>query len=307
MGRPIRNTNPEYVRHITCRTLNAQLLLVPSKELNNIVAGVVAKYQQKFSISIYAISLLGNHYHILAKAPKRNLWRFEQAINSEIAKRVNIFRNRRGFFWERRYDEQICPAREDSFEALLYVLCNPVNHGLVRSPKEWPGFSSYEQMLDGKERTYPVVNYTAYNKAKRIAAKTGEKIRIADYTDWFSLKISRLPGYKHLSQEEWVNLLESSLLERCEQIAKERKQNNQGFLGRIQVLSQSPLSHPRKVKRHPRPVCYSKCLETKKQFKDWFKPWMQAYQAASIKFRNLLFSTTFPPDSLFPPMHYSTA
>ena len=64
MPRPRRNTNPEYIRLVTIRTQNAKLYMVPSKELNQIVGGVLAKYQQKYRIIIYGFIFLSNHYHL---------------------------------------------------------------------------------------------------------------------------------------------------------------------------------------------------------------------------------------------------
>ena len=106
MGRPIRNTDPSIIRHVSSRTLNAQLLMRPNSEINEIIGGVIAKYQQKHKIILYAASILSNHYHLVAQAPEQNLWEFEQSINREIAKRINWYLGRKGYFWGRRYNEE---------------------------------------------------------------------------------------------------------------------------------------------------------------------------------------------------------
>ena len=163
MPRPRRNTNPEYIRLVTIRTQNAKLYMVPSKELNQIVGGVLAKYQQKYRIIIYGFIFLSNHYHLLLKAPKENLWRFEQAVNREIAKRVNRYLKREGHFWARRYDEQIVVEKADVLTALLYIVCNAVKHKLINNPLKWPGLSCIKQLLSGKDETYYFTDYTAYS------------------------------------------------------------------------------------------------------------------------------------------------
>ena len=134
MSRPRRNTNPEHIRLVTIRTENARFYMVPDKELNQIVGGVLAKYQQECKIIIYGHNFLSNHYHLLIRAPKENLWRFEQSVNREIAKRVNRLRNREGHFWGRRYDEQVTLEASDVLAALIYIICNAVKHGLVKNP-----------------------------------------------------------------------------------------------------------------------------------------------------------------------------
>ena len=58
------STNPEYIRLVIIRTENAKLFMVPGKKLNQIVGGVLAKYQQKYGITLYAYIFLSNHYHL---------------------------------------------------------------------------------------------------------------------------------------------------------------------------------------------------------------------------------------------------
>ncbi len=55
--RPPRNTDPSKIRLVTIRTLSAELLLRPDKELNEIVGGVIAKYQEEFDIKIFALKI----------------------------------------------------------------------------------------------------------------------------------------------------------------------------------------------------------------------------------------------------------
>ena len=83
MARHPRNTNPKYIRHISIRTEQAALLLLPDERLNQIIGGILAKYQEAFSIIIYAYTVLGNHIHMIARAPMGNLWRFEQAPSKQ--------------------------------------------------------------------------------------------------------------------------------------------------------------------------------------------------------------------------------
>ena len=196
MARLPRNTDPQYVRHISIRTECAQLLLQPDGVINDILGGIIAKYQEVFSIILFAYTILGNHLHFLAQAPGRNLWRFEQAVNREIAKRINKQRNRRGHFWERRYDEQIAPEQGDILEAFLYVMCNAVSHGLVEHPALWPGLNCYAQVLSGKEREFSFTDYTAFRRAKKRARVTGEKVDIADFQTQHVLRLSVLPGLR---------------------------------------------------------------------------------------------------------------
>jgi putative transposase len=300
-----RNTDPSYIRHISIRTEKALLQLLPSPRVNEIIGGVLARYQEHFSIVIYAYVVLSNHLHILASAPEKNLWKFEQAVNREIAKRIHKLRGTRGHFWERRYDEQMVAEEGDVVEAFLYVMCNPVSHGLVEHPALWPGLNCYAHVLDEKDRGYTFTNYTAYRKACRRAKRKGDKAKINDYQTQHMLRITTLPQYEHLSAEERKVVLSTLIKQRVARIKKERKKQGQSFLGRSNILRQRHTEAPRTVKRMPRPICYTKSWEAKKRFLAWFLPWLTAFREASRRFRSGEFQVQFPPFCLVPPLHYS--
>ena len=82
MPRPLRNTEPNVMHLLSTRTLNSELLLVPSPEMNNLIGGIIAKYSQKYTINIFGLSVLSNHYHILASSLKEGgIALFEENIH----------------------------------------------------------------------------------------------------------------------------------------------------------------------------------------------------------------------------------
>jgi REP element-mobilizing transposase RayT len=305
MARLPRNTDPNYIRHISIRTEGASLLLVPDAQVNQIVGGVIARYQELFSVVIYAYTITSNHIHLLVLAPLGNLWRFEQAVNRELAKRINRLRNTRGHFWERRYDEQMVAGEGDALEAFLYTVCNSVSHGLVEHPALWPGLNCYAHVLDEKDRIYAFTDYTAFRKACTRAKHTGERVSIRDFQTQHTLRITPLPEFKHLSAEERRAALLKLIQQRVARIKKERKAQGLGFLGREKILRQRHTAVPRSVKRAPRPICYTKSREAKKRFMEWFFAWLESYRQASKRFRAGEFLVQFPKHCLRPPLHYS--
>ena len=305
MSRKPRNTDPNYVRHISIRCELARLSLLPAPEVNRIIGGIIARYQEQFSIIIYAYVVLGNHVHILARAPKSNMWMFEQGVNREIAKRINRFRGTRGHFWEGRYDDQMAPEHGDPLEGFIYVMCNAVNHGLVEHPSLWPGFNSYAHVLDGKDRVYTFMNYTEYGKAVRRARRRKEKVNRKDFEIKHVLSITPIPEFQHLSPKERRAVIMRLISERVKRIKKDRKKQGQGFLGRENILRQRHTDFPRSVKRAPKPICYTKSWEVKKRFMAWYFPWLQRFKEASRRFRSGELLVEFPEHSIKPPIHYS--
>lgn len=300
MGRRPRNTNPETLRVVVLRVEEAQLLMCPDEELNGTIGGIVAKYQEQFGIIIYAYTFLGNHYHLLLRAPRGNLWLFEQAINREIAKRINWKRKRRGHFWGHRYNDPEVLEASDALEGLLYVVCNAVSHGLVDHPKHWPGLNCFWQLKDGRDRFFPFTDYTEYGRAKR---KYGHA-RLDDFKSVYPLKLSPLPELERLSIQEQNDFLSPLIEKRVQDIRTERKKAGQGFLGRKNILRQSPFSYPMEVKRRPCPLCYTKSFEAKLRFMKSYFPWLEAYREASRKFRSGMLDVEFPPYSIRPPLLY---
>jgi putative transposase len=50
---------------VTCRTVQSRHLLRPSREVNEIIAGVLGRAQRLYDIRICAFVFLSSHYHLL--------------------------------------------------------------------------------------------------------------------------------------------------------------------------------------------------------------------------------------------------
>lgn len=198
MSRPLRNTDPEVYRLITIRTQEARLWITPSSNVKKLIGGILARYQEAFEILIYAYCVLGNHFHLLIKAPKGNTDEFCENVNREIARRLNWKHRREGSFWGRRYDDQVVLSEDDLLEAFLYVTTNPTKHGLLRDSSEWPGLNSFHQAISEKTRQFSFYHYSAPEGGERVSTH--------------GLELSILPQFEGLSKaERTVELKKTSL------------------------------------------------------------------------------------------------
>lgn len=304
MGREIRDTDPSKIHLVTIRTENATLFLRPGRGLEAILGGIVAKYQEEMGIELYAYNFLGNHYHMLCRAPKAELWEFAQAINREVAKRVNAFIHRHGHFWGTRYRDQIVVEVADATEAFLYITTNSTHHGLVSHPREWPGLSSYWQSLTEDPKRYFFTHYTEYSEALRKAKRTKEVVRIEDYQTAHLITLTPLPQFETLTVRQRTNRIKLLIDGRADNLREERFRSGKRFLGRQKVLEQSPYQIPQNVKRSPRPLCYTKSYEAKLCFMAEYFPKRADYIDASIRFRSGELDTAFPPFTIKPPLLY---
>jgi len=300
MARLLRNTTPELIHMISCRTRLSELLLVPGSNINNIIGGILAKYSTIYKIDLYAACVLSNHYHLVVSTPiKGNVSLFEQNVNREIAHRVNRLINREGTMWHRRYDDLEVKSIEDALEAVIYTVTNPTKHGLVANPSSWPGITSYkDNCLSAKPTTYTFFNYTEYGKAKRKAYSTGETVRRTDYETEYTLEIKTLPSYSN-------EAIEKEVKKRTRKLQEEKWAKNEKFLGRKSVLAQPKRGiFPKKANKSNRPSCYTKCQKTLAEFKEELKLKIDKYNLASIQYRLGKEDYDFPEYCYFPPRHH---
>ena len=289
MGNPLRNRDPGIYRIITLRTQGAHLWLRPSKDVNRIIGGVLARYAEILGIEIYAYIFLSNHYHLLIRCPNSNSDEFFENVNRELARRLNWKLHREGKFWGRRYSEQEVLTEEDLLEAFLYITTNGARHGLVENPKDWPGLSSYHQSTNEKPLTYAFHHYSSEDREKR--------------TTYHTLKLTPLPQYSKLSKEERTLELKKLIDERASSISIERRANGFGFLGVEKVRAEDPHYKPVNVAKSPRPHCYTKDAALRRQFRRNERRRRDDYAEASMRFRLGDFLAQFPQYTYKPPLH----
>jgi putative transposase len=289
MGNPLRNRNPGIFRIITIRTEGAHFWMRPSKDINKIIGGVIARYAEILGVEIYAYVFVSNHYHLLIRCPLGNSDEFEENVNRELARRLNWKNRRTGKFWARRYSEQEVLSDNDLVEAFLYIVTNATRHGLVANPKDWPGLCSYNQCLNEKELIFPFHHYSAEDDEVKVT--------------YHALKLSMLPEFEGLSKKERQDRIQKLLDEKVKELVEDRKSQGLGFLGVEAIKAQSPNNVPQNISKSPRPPCYTKCNQLRKEFKRREADRRDAYDEASMRFRLGNLNTIFPDDTHKPPLH----
>jgi len=252
--------------------------------MEKLIGGILARYVEAFGVELLAYSVLGNHIHLLVRAPNGNLDEFCENVNREVARRVNWLNKRKGKFWHRRYDALEVKSEEDLLDAFLYVSTNPTKHGLVRDSRDWPGLISFQHALTGSDRRF---SFQLYSEERVTHHK---------------LKLTPLPQYAKISQKKRRKELEKLLEERMERLARERKENGQGFLGLSTILAQEPGAIPQNVSHAPRPSCFSKCPILIAAHNKAERLRRQQYELASMRYR-LGLEADFPKYTFKPPTH----
>ena len=109
MGRPLRLLEPDGIYFITGRCLQARMLMRPDERVTAIIGGVLARAISRFSVDVFAVSFVSNHFHLIVRSANDKIPDFMQYLRCNIAKKVGAVRNWHGKFWDRRYDAEPPP------------------------------------------------------------------------------------------------------------------------------------------------------------------------------------------------------
>ena len=288
---------------LTTRSRNSRLWFVNNKELEGAILGYAARYRERYSVSLYALAIEGNHIHGVANFPLGNRAHFMRDLNSTVALSVKRYvpGYEEGGIWVRRFSaELIPPVTEDIEDRFFYTVLQPVNDGLVERISDYPEYNCFHDAVWGIKREYHVIHWTEYNAARRY----GKKVNFKDYVETVVLEYARIPGYESLSREEYANLMHKKLEERRQKIVTERLKKGLTFLGRAALLRVVPGSRPKSTKTSTRdsyrPRVLSVDPERRREyegiyFADYFK-----YKRSSKEYRAGNLDADFPRGSYKP-------
>ncbi len=154
--KPHLNTPPHWfvsnaIYIVTGATLYKKLLLDSDSKRANFCETLIER-AGILGWSLEAWFVMSNHYHFIARSPEnalslKALIQGVHSINAKFINRIDETPGRR--VWYNYWDA--CIMTEESYYARLnYVICNPVKHGLVQNPEDYP-FSSYRYFLENTE------------------------------------------------------------------------------------------------------------------------------------------------------------
>jgi len=288
---------------ITSKTVQGRLWFVNNHQLEERMLGYYAKYMEIFEVITYALVFHGSHTHHLSMFPGCNRAHFQRDFGARTSEAVRAFVPEfgSGHLFARRYAENPLGLPKDIEDRFFYCALQPVLAGLSERIGEYPGYNSVFDAINGIERKYPVVDWTGYKKAK---AK-GLKPKVKDFTTYYTLKFTRLPGYEHLSQKEYSKLMLAKLEKRRQKIVADWKAKGHVFMTKKQLSQVKPGSLPSNTKTSKRgdyrPTVLTTCAETKRAFLEWYFAIYAAYKEAVARYFAGELDVEFPPNTYRPP------
>lgn len=301
MSRPIRNFAPGTTLEITTRTLQSRFLLRPSKMVNLILVGVLAKGAKKYGILVHAFFFMSNHYHLIITIPSvQALARFMAYLNSNIARKVGRWHKWREKFWGRRYRAIPILDDESLVERLHHTLEQGCKEGLVGDPRHWPGASCVAPMLEGKS-----ANGFWFNRTREwYARRAGKMFDHFTYAEEQTIQLEPIPCWADLTEDEYRD----RILEIVEEIARDTKathcKNGTRPLGILKILKQKPHASPQRTKRSPAPPCHAFRRKLRKLFARQYRVFMDIYRESSREFLAGNLDVEFPPFCFRPPLTF---
>lgn len=289
---------------ITSKTVNSRLWFVNNPELEKAILGRVAKCQARYKVLIYAIAIQGNHLHIVALFPLGNRASFMRDLNSAIASDVKRYQAsfEGGPLFRDVYSSEIIPTSTDLVDRYFYTVLQPVNDALVDSVADCPYYNCFEDSINGKRLEFRVVRWKEYNDAKRW--KKNADISIDKFTDIFYLVFTRLPGYEHMSQEQYAAAMRKELAERTKWVLENRRVKV--CLGVKKLKQVEPGSKPKNPKtstrNSSRPRVASKDPAIIKAVMTVLWGTVKAYKEASHDYRSGNLNAAFPRGTYKPPL-----
>ena len=216
---------------ITRRVHGRQFRLRPDPATNQIIAYVAAVFSEKYNIPLYAICALSNHWHPCTGDPDGNIVAFTRDTHSFIARATNCTYGDFESLWSSSQTSRVsCAQPQDLVRRIAYAMANPVEAGLVKYGKNWPGI----------RKCWPCKPMTIKRPPKFFRGpKDGGK-----WPDEVTLRFSRPPGYEDLSDDDLAALIEGAIDEREQELRSKAEQAGKQFLGRRNVLRQSRKAFP---------------------------------------------------------------
>jgi putative transposase len=210
---------------LTRRTVQRELLLTPSKQVNQIVLYCLGLAAQKYGVQLHGFCVMSNHPHTVATDAAGRLPEFEGWFHEFTAKAINASMGRWGALWEPgSYSAVDCVTAQDALDAMTYTVTNPVAAARVTRADLWPGANILPSDLG---RTIRVKRPTTFFRAD------------GPLPDEVELTFVPPPGFEHLTLQAFQALWQQRVETEEARLQREAAAAGRTFMGRRAVLKQS--------------------------------------------------------------------
>nr|MBA2665345.1 hypothetical protein [Lujinxingiaceae bacterium] len=219
---------------------------------------------------------MGNHFHLLCRAPRMNLGEFMRDFQSWLATKLQQHWKTTSQIFSRRYSAVDLLDDATAFDKLIYLLANPCAAALVQNPKDYPGLSSLPYHLDDQ----PICGRWVTQEKLTRNLKRNKDYDPELAASYHSIRLTPLPSLEPKSAEQRASTITQELAATC--AALHKKRGKKGVLGARRLQRLDPKSRPKAPKFTPCPTC----LSTQQAKKDAHKAHRQAVTASYYRARS---------------------
>ena len=296
------------VSEITIGAQQGRFLLRPSPEVRDIIVGAIAHAQEVHKFDVYAYSFLSNHGSYLIGVTDAEK---QAAIMRDIHSKIGLelrrpeFSNWTGGIFHRRGLPILVANAEDLISRLKYCLSNSTKEHLVPRPDRWGGAHAAKALCGQGNGIYGrlmedegVYNHRSkyWGRQEGMSDADARKACIEKVT----LKLSKLPCWAHLSDEEYRQKMVSMCIDISSEAAEVRQEEKRSVLGMARVLRYHPHHRPETVAKSPAPLIHCQCRESKERFHLRYRAFAAACREAMKRLRARLGPTFFPKGGIPP-------
>ena len=172
-----------------------------SEVMNKMILSKIARAQAVHPVVIGDLVVMGNHLHMMieVKDPEQMV-RFIRHFKTESALAINEMMGRsdsRCSVWEEGYHTYMLPCLGSYMACLVYLHSNPIKANLVDKAVEYPGISTFNELLRGEMKYSEEVP-----RFKRGVYKKMEKeMSMKNYGNYYSKVLSTVGRKDYQSVE----------------------------------------------------------------------------------------------------------
>ncbi|MGZ3772841.1 MAG: transposase [Bdellovibrio sp.] len=157
MGRKIFLNDPDFPYHVTARCINHDWFSLDMHLVWEIMTRHLYFTHLAFDVRVHAFLLMGNHYHLIIRAPKQNLSAAMQYFMRESSRDLTRLSSRINQTYGSRFHRSLLNSPLYYLHAYKYLYRNPVSARVCKKVEDYP-FSTLQALLGNSRVEVPVLD-----------------------------------------------------------------------------------------------------------------------------------------------------
>jgi hypothetical protein len=165
-----------------------------------------------------------------------------------------------------------------------------------RRPNQWPGVHAVRALLEDE----PLEGYWFDRTQEYAACRRGKKHERLEFATRYSVTLSPLPCWAHLSPEQQRARVADVVHEIDEEVTRRRAETGKPTPGPDAIRRQNPHEQPQSSKKSPAPLFHAVTLRARKDLYAAYAGFLAAFREAAAKWRTGDRGAIFP-SGCYPP------